>query len=147
MLNVPWCRKETYRTSVNASSYIASRMLNLAKPNLGAWRDQEMGKFCEFQKRCVPDFQAKNLRKGRSERWIDLRIRIMCSLYSLPLGYAVDFTWSHWTFDTGCPVTCGEGENTQTRLCIEGSHGGKLCPTPSETLKTGSCNKEPCPGG
>ena len=58
----------------------------------------------------------------------------------------VDGNWSDWGNWSGCPVTCGGGEQIRTRTCTNppAAFGGAPCPGEPEERRL--CNKNPCPG-
>ena len=58
-----------------------------------------------------------------------------------------DGNWSDWSALSTCTVTCGGGNQSQTRLCNNPapSNGGEDCP--GSNSATFSCNDQPCPVG
>lgn len=67
---------------------------------------------------------------------------------SLPFYRTVDGSWSAWSSDGVCSVTCGKGRLTKTRMCDSPlpQYGGKFC-AGSDT-KTEICQLDAkCPGG
>ncbi|XP_013383271.1 uncharacterized protein LOC106153735 isoform X14 [Lingula anatina] len=60
-------------------------------------------------------------------------------------GCPVTGNWGSWSSWASCPVSCGGGTQTKTRLCDNPapSNGGSSCPGSSEMSQ--QCNTENCP--
>ncbi len=61
------------------------------------------------------------------------------------MTYPSDGDWSSWSNFSDCTVTCGGGNQTQTRQCDSPapSNGGANCTGPD--TNTTSCNNQECP--
>lgn len=46
-----------------------------------------------------------------------------------------DFYWKEWTPWSFCNVNCGSGNQTRTRFCADGIHGGAPCPKDQKSEK------------
>ena len=57
---------------------------------------------------------------------------------------AVDGNWGHWSYWSGCSVTCLQGQRTRSRQCDNPTplHGGKTCEGAS--TETGVCVMKKC---
>ncbi len=60
-----------------------------------------------------------------------------------------DGNWSIWSAWSTCSVTCGNGNQTQTRTCSNPSpaNGGKNCSAFNTETVTQACTSQPCPVG
>ena len=60
-----------------------------------------------------------------------------------------DGNWSDWSSWSTCDVTCGIGNQTQTRLCDNPAPtiGGKNCSVTNIDYATKTCLNDPCPIG
>ena len=59
----------------------------------------------------------------------------------------VDSSWNEWSTWSECTVTCGSGNSTRMRTCIEEQHGGVPCSELSGMdTDEQACNDNPCPG-
>ena len=60
-----------------------------------------------------------------------------------------DGNWSSWSQWTTCSLTCGGGNQTQTRNCTNPvpAYGGNNCSTTNMESSTIPCNSQPCPIG
>jgi hemicentin len=56
----------------------------------------------------------------------------------------VDGVWEDWAEWGACSVSCGGGERSRARSCIQPSFGGEPCL--GEAGETEACGAEPCPG-
>jgi hypothetical protein len=63
------------------------------------------------------------------------------------LLFLVDGSWSQWTPWSLCSKTCGEQEETRTRVCENQRNGGLYCS--GHDIEVMPCNEYdyvPCPG-
>jgi hypothetical protein len=60
----------------------------------------------------------------------------------------VDGSYSNWSLNSTCNVTCGEGFETWTRECNnpEPKYGGRNCSHLGEPVEYTPCSATPCPG-
>ena len=55
---------------------------------------------------------------------------------------AVDGVWDEWTAWGQCDVTCGPGEETRNRTCVEPLYGGADCD--GDSTETRACDAGAC---
>lgn len=62
-----------------------------------------------------------------------------CNLKPCPIDCEV----SEWKDEGGCSLSCGGGQQKQTReIDVQVMHGGKACPGLAQYVE---CNTQPCP--
>ncbi len=61
--------------------------------------------------------------------------------------YILDGNWSSWSPWSSCSLTCGGGNQTQTRTCTNPSpsNGGLNCSTTNTETAIQECNIQLCP--
>ena len=60
------------------------------------------------------------------------------------LHSSVDGVWDEWTETSKCSVTCGGGNKTYSRKCLQPRNGGTKCE--GVASKLGNCGEQKCPG-
>ena len=76
---------------------------------------------------------------ARSFWVLSLFNNMTCCFPSKVDGYYKD--WSSWE---QCSVTCGGGQQTRHRECVEPLYGGEACQGPATQSR--DCNQDACPG-
>ena len=61
-----------------------------------------------------------------------------------PPVHQVHGVWKPWMEWSECTVSCGGGNKTRDRSCLEPLYGGDPCEDPTSELA--HCADDPCPG-
>ena len=63
--------------------------------------------------------------------------------------YLTDGYWSEWSDWDTCTMSCGGGNQTHTRTCIQPINGGNNCYdiNNENDFEVQTCNDQPCSGG